>query len=104
GLTGSISTLAIGGAIAGGVSLGGAVDLNTIDNTVKAEVLGNAVVTAGTTLSITASQDQVVNPISGSLAASGIASIGASVATVDLGNTTNADVGDDATIGSGGAL
>ena len=104
GLTGSINTLAIGGAIAGGVSLGGAVDLNTIDNTVTAKILGDAVVTAGTTLSITASQDQVVNPIAGSGSGALVASIGASVATVDLGNTTTAGVGDGASLSAVGAL
>ena len=88
--TATIESLTIGGAGSGTFSLGGAVGLDTIDDTTESYITGGATVTASQGLSLTATDTPSITAGAGALDGSGTAAISAGIATNDIGDMVKA--------------
>ena len=88
--TASIESLTIGGAGSGTFSLGGAIGLDTIDDTTESYITGGATVTASQGLSLTATDTPSITAGAGALDGSGTAAISAGIATNDIGDVVKA--------------
>ncbi len=89
--TSEIEALAVGGAGAGSFALGGSVSLNEIDNRMDAHIInGSTVQAAAGDILINAIDSSTIDALSGGLAGSGGAAIGAAFATNNINNVTTA--------------
>jgi hypothetical protein len=86
------------GVAAGGVGVGGAVDVLSIDNTTTASIGDDATVYAGGNVWVDATDDTHVFLLSGALAVGGAAGIGGSVGVMIVDKNTDATIGDGAAV------
>ncbi len=103
GLNAQISSLAVGGAISGTVSIAGAVTTNEIHNLVAADASGGAIIGATGAINLSSSDNSSIDSIAGQGSISGSVAVGAAVAYNDLGSTIRAS-GSAATLNAGTSL
>ncbi|MBN1586078.1 MAG: leukotoxin LktA family filamentous adhesin [Candidatus Omnitrophica bacterium] len=82
----SLNSITAGATGAGSYSLGGSVSLNDIRNKVKAHISSQADVKAQKELKLSAGESSVIKSLAGTVSGAGTASIGAAVATNDIGS------------------
>jgi len=85
-----INSITATGSGAGTVAGNGAVSLNTLDDTVDAHAAGGATLIAAGNVGIAASENAGINALAGAVSGAGTVSVGASVATNDIGDTLKA--------------
>ncbi|RUT07776.1 hypothetical protein DSM106972_020360 [Dulcicalothrix desertica PCC 7102] len=101
--TGTIDSLAAGGTDAGTFAAGGAVTVNNLSNTVRANIANGSDVQAQGNVGLTATNSATIQSLAGQITGAGGAAIGASVAINNSSNTTQAYIS-DSTVDSKGLL
>jgi hypothetical protein len=96
----ALKTLTVGATGAAGLATGGSVSLNKINNRIDAHASNGANITTDGLTRVAATDNSKIEALAGSVAGAGGASIGAAVATNDIGNTVIGYV-DGATVASG---
>ena len=102
--TSSLETLTVGGAGAGSFALGGSVSLNTIVNTVSADIVNCSTVTAVGAIDVSMSDSPTIKALSGGVAGAGAAAIGAAPATNNISDTDTAYINDSDATSSAGSV
>lgn len=92
--TAQIKSVSAGGSGAGTFSLGGSVSTNEIDNTTDAHISVGSDVGATGNISLASTDTSTIESLAGTVSGAGSTSIGAAVATNDIGNVTKAYVDD----------
>ena len=87
-----IIAVAVGGAGAQNVAIGGSIVVNQIDNSTTSEVKGNADIQANGAAAVTANDNSSIIVVAGAGAGAKDAGIGAAVATAEIDNTITATV------------
>jgi filamentous hemagglutinin family protein len=83
---------------AGTVSVGAALATNTIGNTVSAVIDASTVDSTGSTVSLTASENSTIESLSAGVSGAGTAAITGAVSLNQIGNVTEAHVGNGSTV------